>query len=841
MLRNNNQAVVKRISRRSLKKNRIRNLFTILAIILTTFMFTTVFSIGFSVGKNMNVMMPRQQGTRSTVYLPNPSVEQIKQVRACKSLNAAGIQINAGKAQGPEEDGEVISLACYDRTEFEQNYIPAVSDIEGVYPESEDEIMLSRAALGALNIKNPKCGMNISLQLEGKEKTFKLSGFFKDYTVTEGSFQGFVSKKYCEEAGLTVKDNGRLSISAEKAGQSELVDELEHSVKLREGQKFDVSYDVTEENDSNLLMIAIIAGFVGGIIILSGYLLIYNVMYISVTKDIRFYGMLKTIGMTPGQIRRVVKSQAFLLSLIGIPAGILLGTVVSFAAVPYSMQVFGSGMNDAMPADISFNPFIYIGTILFGIITIAVSCRKPAKLAARISPVEALKFNGQNNTGIKAHRSTGGGRLYKMAFRNVFREKKRAILVFLSLFMGTAAFLATNAFISSLKPDNYMDYYVPDDYTIYGGAGEPDVKKTDQKEKSEAMEKLAHKISGIEGVEEVHVNRFLNVQLAFDETVFRPFLDMDVERSGEENVQELIDGYNKNGDFTCSVMGVDSAMIEKYNKKAYQKIDVERFERGELCLVGWLDSREQADKVKGKKITMTDPETQNSICVEIGACTLGNEQRGININYYFQSTGTPGYILVSQKLLEKLNEHPVSDMVIADCEAERESYVTARIKELIRSNPAVVHADIKTEVLGDFKAATLSMNILTAGISIILILIGVINFINVMLTGVFTRRKELAVLESVGMTKKQIQKMLMLEGGYYGVITVFLIASAGNLIIYLVAKLAEKAANYAVFDYPWRLMGGIIIMIILICVLVPAAVYKMLSKESVTERLRNTE
>lgn len=73
MLKNNNQEAVKRISRRSLKQNRIRNMFAVLAIILTTFMFTTVFSIGFSLGKNMNIMMLREQGTKSTIYLDNPT------------------------------------------------------------------------------------------------------------------------------------------------------------------------------------------------------------------------------------------------------------------------------------------------------------------------------------------------------------------------------------------------------------------------------------------------------------------------------------------------------------------------------------------------------------------------------------------------------------------------------------------------------------------------------------------------------------------------------------------------------------------------------------------------
>ena len=113
MLKNNNQEAVKRISRRSLKQNRIRNMFAVLAIILTTFMFTTVFSIGFSLGKNMNIMMLREQGTKSTIYLDNPTEDQILKAGECRHLNAAGIKINTGTAQSKKNSETVIALDYY--------------------------------------------------------------------------------------------------------------------------------------------------------------------------------------------------------------------------------------------------------------------------------------------------------------------------------------------------------------------------------------------------------------------------------------------------------------------------------------------------------------------------------------------------------------------------------------------------------------------------------------------------------------------------------------------------------------------------------------------------------
>lgn len=842
MLNNNNQQAVKRISQRSLKQNQTRNIFAVLAIILTTFMFTTVFSIGFSLAKNMNIMMLRNQGTKAAIFINNPTDEQISQVNQCKHLNAAGIEINAGMAQSINNIETMISLDYYDKINFEENFTPAISNIKGEYPATENEIMLSEAALEALNIKSPELGMDINLMLENKDKTFILSGYFTDYCYTAGGFQGFVSEAYTNSLGLSVQKDGTLAISAKTGSQYELAYEIGNEVNLSEGQNVDTTYDVQDDNGSNIAVIVIAIGLIGLIIMLSGYLLIYNIMYISVTKDIRFYGMLKTIGTSPKQIKTIVKKQAFRLSVIGIPVGTILGTVVSFVAVPYALKMFGGGMGSHMSTDMTFNPFIYIGTILFGILTVSLSCRKPAKLASKVSPVEALKYNGQNQTKIKAKKSTNGGKLYKMAYRNVFREKKRAVLVFASLFMGTMAFLSTNVFISSLKLDNYIDTYLPNDYTIYINNPSNDYGNTyDEKSSQDLIDaayKLADDIKDIDGITNVMLNRSVDADIVFDENIFRPFIEID----SVNNVyaQDMIDFYNdKENSYTAPVVGVSSQMMEEYNKRARQKIDIDRFEKGEICFMGYVNTQEQSDFVKGKTITLTDNKSGKTVDLEVGVCPTLYEAQGINIGYYWQLAGGPAAILVSDKVLDEMTSN--IDGIIADCDPKAESSVTAKIKDLIKVSACVRAAEIKSEMIEDFKTSMTSMNILTAGISCVLILIGLINYINVMLTGVYTRRKELAVMESVGMTKKQIRKMLMLEGLYYCIITIGLILTLGNVIVFSVGKLTMMIADYAVFSYPLGLLIGISAVILAVCMIVPSVVYRTISRESVTERLGDAE
>ncbi|MDD5949617.1 MAG: FtsX-like permease family protein [Lachnospiraceae bacterium] len=844
MLKNNNQTAVKRLGIRSLKQNKTRNLFTVLAIVLTTFMFTTVFSIGFSLGRNLNTMMLRQQGSKASITLNQPTREQIEKAEQTKDLNAAGIEIPVGVVTDATGKTNLL-LDYYDHNEFSENFEPAIGDLTGNYPKKENEIMLSQAALSALEIKKPVTGMKIVLRIGGEEKEFVLSGWFTDYSYTAGGFHGLVSKACTESLGLTREENGVLSMSAKPGRQDALYEELEESLSLKTGQKLETTYDVQEENNGNALAVAVAVALMGLIIVMSGYLLIYNIMYISVTKDIRFYGMLKTVGTSPRQIRKIVKMQVMRLCLWGIPIGVVLGTLLSFVAVPYALRVFQMENDSAMPSDISFNPFIYVGTIVFAVITVVVSCRKPARLAGRISAVEALKYNGQQQEKNREKHTTNGGKLYKMAFRNVFRERKRTILVFASLFMGIMAFLSVDTFLGSLKLENYVEYYLPDDYTIYTNSGLEENSEEEEEEISyvRQCEQMATDISRIPGVKRVSVNRSADVLLKFDENVFAPFLKKDAE--SEENLKEMIEHYRtttkKEQAYAAPVIAVSSEMMERYNEKARQKIDIERFEKGEICLMGMVNTKEESETVQGREITLMEKEGNRSLTLEVGACPIYNEDHGINIGYYWQKGGAPSCILISEAAMQKLTDKTSVDNIIVNCEKKAEPSVTKQIKALAKMNPAVLHLEIKSEMITYFQSSMVAMNILGAGISIVLILIGILNFVNVMLTGVFTRRGELAVMESVGMTKGQIKRMLTYEGVYYGVITCGLVLTVGNAIIYLIANMAQNMADYAVFHYPAAWMSVLAFLILVICMFVPVVVYHLLSRESVTERLRMAE
>ena len=270
---------------------------------------------------------------------------------------------------------------------------------------------------------------------------------------------------------------------------------IQKDVELNENQSFSGVVSMKSSSGSVIAMVVLLVFFIIG----SGYLLIYNVLYISISKDTRFYGLMKTLGTTQAQIKSLVKNQAVKFACIGIPIGIVLATAVSFGIVPLVLNEGFEQGKSIMDAEVFFHPSIYILSLLFSAVTVWIACNAPAKAAAKISPVEALKFQNFAPKKTKSRNSTNGGKLHIMAFHNVFRDKKRAILVFMSLFMGITMILGTNGVIKSMTAENfikeYMDYHFEYNDIQFEQAEQPN------KEVPQFDEHFVEQIQQVNGVE----------------------------------------------------------------------------------------------------------------------------------------------------------------------------------------------------------------------------------------------------------------------------------------------------------------------------------------------------
>ncbi len=828
---NNNGAVLARLSKRSMQGSRKRNLVAIIAIILTTFLISTVFSIGVSSIKNMNITTDRLNGTRANVSASDISIDKVEQIRQLPGVKELGLIYNVGTWQNTKDRETGIYLYALDRAGWEKLMLPAYGNVTGSYPTGEYEIMMSTTALEQLGMDDPKIGQQITLPYQSKgyalSDTFTLSGYFDTYMSAQSWGMAYLSESYVQSHDLTLERDGSVLVRAADSQKDAIYDRM-LALAAGSGSADDVpiGYHVSSEKLAEIAVIVMLALFV----VLSGYLLIYNILYISVTRDIHFYGMLKTIGATSKQLRRLVYRQAIHLMLWGISIGIALSVIASFVFLPTVMAWVIDGGNPAMPTDVSFSPVIYIGTVLFSALTVLISCRKPARLAGKVSPVEAIKYTGITVSSKRTElHSISGGKLYKMALRNVFRDKKRAALVFASLFMGVITFLSANVFLGSLDVQNYIERYCPWDFRYESIPPLREEKFGDD---------FIAKINSIDGITKMEVIRTAPCMLELDETVLEPILRHEYEAFRKENEISYEDFLTylrqmaSEKQYGTWFFSIPDEYLSVFADKYGETVDIEAFNRGDICILGYGDYTDMV----GRNLAYTFEKSGFSGSIAIGGVFRSYED--CSAGSFAHIGGSPSAVYVSEAFMEKTGAQALISRLQFNVEDAAEESVRLTLEKLNDTLPGnTFFFSTQHDKSEEFRSTTQVYKVLSGSFSLGFILIGVINFFNVMATGIYSRRRELAMLESVGMTKRQTARMLTFEGAYYALITSLLILTLGSGVIGVLARLTPMIADYAKVVYPFATMGIMILAIFAICMSVPPLVYRNVSKETVTQRL----
>lgn len=853
-MKNTEKQTINLLSRRVNKKNKVRNTVLIGIISLLSFLFTVTLVLCFSMAKNVETSLIRSHGTAETDMLSNPTEEQINIIKELNSVETAGIKINAGEVS---DDINSLSgaLFYYDEAEYKKHFMPAISDVQGTYPETEEEIMLSSEALKKLHMEQAKIGDTITIEKEGETYHFRLCGRFVAYADWEYpyDFVGLVSKAYCDKQKVSVQKNGYVCVSPVKGYLDLMRIQIATKVMDASGNQGWESYEnETLQSGYYTNLSLVITIVIAAVLAVCGFFLIYNVMSTSLEKDIKLYGLLKTIGMSEKQIYKMLLRQACSMSVCGLAIGMGLGTIVSKGLAPNYLQMFGEG-NGTMPTTIYWHPLIYIGTIAFILLTVIVSFQKAAKLAARISPVEAAKFSGiwKNKSlfrGSSLHcattqsQSSNGGKLHIFAFRNVIREKKKACLVVGSLFLAFALFLGVQAFTGCLKAEQYVEN--DSDYTlqIYSENDQKE-KMTEltakEKEVAKKSVDLQKKLKNADGLGNVKVYRYRFGALEFHEEIYAPFLERDIQ-SDEQRTFEM-KRLKAEGGVETLIVFADENWAREYSKNAGEKFDVKAFLRGETCVIGYTNTEEQAKALCGKKICIYNSEegTQKQMTIGMGLSAASSLEYMEKLDISVKCVGAPEFILVSENVAKELYDDMMVSTITADCESGvNEETVTNTVKNLAKESGVVDKIVVKKEKEQKMENTITMLKSLGSVFCFSLMLVGITNLCSVFVVSMDSRKKEFALLESVGMTKGQIKKMLFFEGCYYAGSLWLLLLTIGNFVIFSVMNVAVGMSGYGVISYPFLSMGAVLVLIATVSVFVPIFIYEKREKETVVERLR---
>ncbi|WP_185702723.1 ABC transporter permease [Paenibacillus rhizophilus] len=808
--------------------SRARNGVVVLAIFLTTWLITSFFSIGMSVAKSFDLQEIKLAGTKAQAVLNAPTEDQLKRMRNLDYVKAVGLQTGIGAADGTSGNPEeAVQMVWYDTAEWNDMRMPAISEWKGTYPAARNEIAVPLDLLRQMGIDKPEIGMSVPLTFnvaaDGKpvrhNETFKLTGWFKDYSQLRPGDGGslLVSEPFMKESGAAIQTSGTASILFASKDTELLIEKLQQDLGLHQGQKLNaVSNKESLDNGS----IATLTGY-GGLVLfimLSGYLLIYNVLYISVAGDARFYGLLKTIGATRRQIRTMIRKQALRMALIGIPTGLIAGAATSFGIVPMALKTF------ELPAggSLSFHPVIFVGAALFALITTMVSCIKPARVAGKISPIEAAKYTGITPSS-KARSGSGASKLHRMALRNIFRIKKRAFVVFLSLFLGLTTFLIINTLVLSMNPEHFVADYMSNDFEL---SNQTMTLGYEGVTKQAISPNIVSAAKALKDARDVRITYAERSTLVYDPKVFGAYLDKFAQSF---NIERITDSqiHNQPEIFWAAVIGLDPASFREVNKKLPNPLDEDRFERGEIAFLdGEIASFKAGDRFRLKLNNGAGGAERE---LEIGGTVSLRSQ----VPYY----GMAPTVYISQTALKQMKNDPIIYKLSINADRKDWPAIADQIKSLSAGN-GDLKLESKMDMMKLVRSAKLAFYILGGGLSMILALIGLLNFINITVTGVLARKAELAVLESIGMTPRQINKLLLFEGAWYALISILLVTAFGNALGYGAYRLFSQEATYAVYTFPAIPLAAVILLVALVCLTAPVLAYRKVCRSPLAERLR---
>ena len=438
----NEKKIIKEMVQGNLKVNRKRNLLLVLAITLTTILFTSVLEIGFGGMQSIQETQLRLSGLKADAELRYLNKEQFQEVQNSELFESVGGRIPIAFLEG--ETKRPIEIDYLDKGGMEAYYL---SLKEGKMPEDEKEVLLSEQALEELGIKKEVGSyVPVSFTLRGQEYNFdmRLAGW---YTGNPKADFIIVSETFLEHNPEVTKNtydddkevSGTYYASVCMKNTKNIEQNLKEYVKSLGGQTEDsngreyihiaVNYVLYSEDGNTGLILSIF--FFAALFILCGYLLIYNIFDIGVMQDIQQFGIMKTIGMTGKQIKRLMRRQMLFLSLIGIPIGLLLGYGLGVLLLPVILKNWEYSEEELTIVQ-SVHPAIFALTIIFVLITVFLSMRRPSQKAAKYSAIETAKYTEiKKKTAEKDIRS-----IRNIAKSNLQRNRKRTTLVFTSLILS---------------------------------------------------------------------------------------------------------------------------------------------------------------------------------------------------------------------------------------------------------------------------------------------------------------------------------------------------------------------------------------------------------------------
>lgn len=750
-----NKAYIRRLAKNILNANKSRRNILLLAIALTSILFTSLFSVVLGLGKSMEVQTMKSVGTISHGSFKELSNKDIEVLSKDKDIKKYSLIKHIGIL---DDDKIRAELSYSDKNGFDWSLF---DNVRGKYPEKENEVFIDIATAKKLGYKG-EIGEKIKVPfkiekpytgelIEKKIGDFVISGTYQspiDSNVGVG--QIYLSKAYIDKLSLPeassdlevmlknsfmIKD--KLLKIAERNGYR-VVDSPGNlfDKELRIGVNFAYILSGAANTDFMIFLPALLLLI---LVMVAGFLIINNIFKISVNEDINLLGLLKTIGMTKVQIRKLVHLESFIIAIPSIIMGNIIG--ISIGKIILN-KIFSTNV---VLANINLSLVLILLVILFStiftLLTVLLSVMSPARYAAKISPIDASKYN---ETEIKKKYKSDNISLGKLAKRQVFSNKFRFASIVLSMSLSAVILNGVLTYTSNIDLEKGLSDVIVTDYNI----ASPKYFRYRYYDKEDRLKKtFIDQVRGHKGFKDGGALYYYGDEYRYP----------DITVEGKKIAPLLL--------------GVDDYLINK-QKFLEGEFNKDKWNNGSYAIVG-EDSDKKSSFKAGDKIKIKVKDSIKEVQI------MGK------INYNF-SDGLRYYPIIQENQFDEsspeldkeyfylnpnLYEELTGDNSIMSYGFDVEDSEKENFDKLLKSfeiDPDFSYdsRDIQINSFKDFKNL---IEFVGYSLSIVLFLISVLNFINIIATEILRNMVNLSILEAIGMTKKNIKKYLVKKNLIYSI------------------------------------------------------------------------
>lgn len=824
--------MINRVALANTKYHKGKNLLSGIAIILTSVLVFLITSIGLGVVNVQNAAVNKVYPTWHAMYR-QVSEENMGKIAQHDLIGEYGLRQDVGESVLNKDDFILISYLDNGAQKLAKQTFT-----KGHAPKKGNDAVLSRDALKTLGYPNAKIGDTIKIPIQiyeadgmglQQEKTFRLTGFSPDIKNQndEKIFSMLVSKDFMEEVIPKKQRSYRMMIRLNETAATS-TDAIKEQVK-EIGKNFDVTEDNIVENSDYLFANYIDPAFysgmaiIVGIILIAGALTIYSIYYVSLINKVQEFGKLAALGATKRQIRQIILRENLIVAGLSIPAGLLIG----IAAVKFvffqlissisSEQAMTKEMRQVLDnGEVSLIlPWIIAMTIGVTLLTVILASLKPMRQASKIMPIEAMRYTGQMQGSKKQRKGFIDLNLLRLANANLSRNKKRTMVTIFSLGMIGILFVVISTVFSCMNSKQAARDTIAEDYCMSiasreGDKMRPELKWTVIQQNNPLNNKVINKIKAIDGVEKVDAFQSITGEVP---SVKDPGTDKPMSLS--------IGGISKDQ------MALINRDIEK-GHATYEELN----SGDKVIATGYILANYPEIKI-GDTLTFKFFD---------GDRTFEKDMTIIGGGSFAQSVTNFDNFLMSNEAIKKLSKNNLTYYVNIKAAKGKIKTVQSAIENIEEGNE-LFRLESYEEVLKQWED-TLQ---LTAGagyaIMLVLAIVGIMNLINTTIDSILSRKKELGVMQAIGMSNQQMKKMLRTEGFVYAGGIILLAGGLGSILGYLVYLYAESHSlmQIKVYQYPLIQVLLMIFLVVIVQLILTYATTTIVNKETVIKRIQASE